>query len=217
MRNQSTSARLAESICKRILRREFVVGQRLVEPQLMQEFDVSRSTVREALKTLAANGIVELQHNRGAVVRTLSAEEAQDLVQVLELLTGLAARLAAGNIDQGDNRMRFEAAAKPLTDTEIRDDLLDQVLNRRAHFYQVMFETAGNMELARITPVSRAHLFRTQFYDGLTKNDVKAMIGEYRGITEAILAGDPVKAEAQMRRHVRKSAERSLPRCVAPT
>jgi DNA-binding GntR family transcriptional regulator len=212
--NESTSARLAESISKRILRRQFVVGQRLVEADLMSEFEVSRSTVREALKMLATSGIVELSHNRGAVVRTLSAKEAQDLLQVLELLTGLAARLAAEKIGQGDNRERFEAVAKPLSNTELTDDL-SQVLDQRARYYQVMLDIAGSPELARVMPVSRAHLFRTQFYTSLTKSDVKVMVAEYRSITQAILAGDPAKAEARMRRHIQKSAERSLPHYLA--
>jgi DNA-binding GntR family transcriptional regulator len=209
----STSARLAESISKGILRRQFVVGQRLVEADLMREFGVSRSTVREALKTLAAGGVVELHHNRGAVVRALSAEEGEDLLQVLEVLTGLGARLAAANIGQGGGRERFEAAASALTGIGMSDDP-GQVLTRRARYYQVMFDIAGNRELDRVMPLPRIHLFRTQFYGVPTKTDIKAMVAEYRGITDAILAGDPVQAEARMRRHIRKAAERSLARHV---
>jgi DNA-binding GntR family transcriptional regulator len=210
----STSSRIADAISKRILRRQYQVGQRLVEPDLMHEFGISRSTVREALKILAASGVIELIHNRGAVIRSLGVEDAQDLLQVLEMLSGLAARLAAEKIKHGNNRRRFEAAAKPLTDGDMSDDL-DRVLDQRARYYQAMFDIAGNKELNRVMPLPRVHLFRTQFYAFLTKSDVKAMIAEYRGITESILAGDSAKAEARMRRHIQKTAERTLPRYLS--
>lgn len=212
----STSARIADAISKGILRRQYQVGQRLVEAELMRAFEVSRSTVREALKMLAASGVVELNHNRGAVVRSLSARDVQELLQVLEMLSALAARLAADNIGRGNNRQRFEAAAKPLTSIDISDGL-DRVLSQRARYYQVMFDIAGNKELDRAMPLPRIHLFRTQFYALLSTSDVRAMINEYRGITDAILAGDSAKAESRMRRHIQKTSERTLPHYIHAT
>ena len=60
------------------------------------------------------------------------------------------------------------------------------------------------------------HLFRTQFYDYLTRADLRAMVAEYRGITDAILAGDAPLAEKRMRRHIVKTGERTLPRLGPP-
>lgn len=210
LQQRSSTDRIVDAISKGILRRRYVVGQRLVEADLMRELGVSRSTVREALKILATNGVVELSHHRGAVIRALSSEDARELLEVLEVLTGLAARLAAGNISAEKNRKRFEAVAKPLIEPKTSEDL-NLILDQRASFYQVMFEIADSKELNRVLPNSRAHLFRTQFYTYLTKPDLRAMITEYRGITEAILAGDAAKAESRMRRHLQKTAERTLP------
>jgi DNA-binding GntR family transcriptional regulator len=212
--SRSTSDRVAEAISKRILHRELGVGHRLVEADLMRDFGVSRSTVRESLKILAANGVVDLHHNRGAVIRSLSPHDARDLLQVLEVLSGLGARLAAEKIQHGNNRQRFNAVASPLTLADIPDDF-ELILNQRARYYQVMFDIAGNKELSQAMPLPRVHLFRTQFYAFLTKGDVKAMIGEYRGISDAILAGDPSKAETKMRRHILRTAERTLPRYLS--
>jgi DNA-binding GntR family transcriptional regulator len=69
--------------------------------------------------------------------------------------------------------------------------------------------------LNRVLPQARAHLFRAQFYNFLTTADLRSMVAEYRGITEAILEGDPVKAEARTRKHLQKSGERTLPRMSA--
>jgi DNA-binding GntR family transcriptional regulator len=211
---RSTPDRVADAIGKGILMRRFTVGQRLIEADLTRDLGVSRSTVREALRILAASGVVDLMPFRGAVIRSLTREDAASLLGVLEVLSGLAARLAAGNIHLGDNAKRFKAAAQKLIGADT-PEALERILDERANFYKVMFDIAASSELNRVLPQARAHLFRAQFHQYLTTADLRAMVAEYRGITEAILGGDPAKAEARMRRHLQKSGERSLPRMDA--
>jgi len=206
----SSPERIAASITKGVLRRDYVVGQRLIESELTQELKVGRSTVREALKILAANGVVEIVPHRGAVIRGLSLSDAKGLLTLLEVLTGLAARLAADNIDIGQNRKLFIAAAKPLIDDRPTVEL-DLILDERAHFYQAMLDIADNDELRRAMPLPRAHLFRAQFYAFLSRTDLRAMVKEYRSIAKAVLTGEGSKAELYARRHLQKTAERTLP------
>lgn len=206
----SSPERVAAGITKGILRREYVIGERLIESNLTGELGVSRSTVREALKILAANGVVEIVPHRGAVIRGLSLADAESLLALLEVLTGLAARLAADNIDRGQNRRLFSDAAKPLIAARPTIELA-KILDERARFYQAMLDVAGNSELRRAMPLPRAHLFRTQFYGFLSKGDLRAMVNEYRNIARAILAGASTKAERYARRHIQKTAERTLP------
>lgn len=206
----SSPERVASSITKGVLLRDYGVGQRLIESDLTQQLGVSRSTVREALKILAANGVVELVPHRGAVIRGLSLTDAEKLLALLEVLTGLAARLAANNIDRGQNRKLFMAASKPLIDARSTNEL-DRILDERARYYQTMLDIADNSELRRAMPMPRAHLFRNQFYGFLSKVDLRAMVTEYRNITKAILAGSGAKAERYARRHIQRTAERTLP------
>jgi DNA-binding GntR family transcriptional regulator len=206
----SSPERVAAAITKGVLRREYVVGQRLIESNLTQQLGVSRSTVREALKLLAANGVVELVQHRSAVIRGLSLADAASLLSVLEVLVGLTARLAAEKISQGQNRQLFTAAARPLVEPRPTNEL-DRILDERARFYQVMLDIADNDELRRAMPMPRAHLFRTQFYGFLSKADLRAMVTEYRNITKAILAGAGPQAETCARRHLQRTAERTLP------
>lgn len=207
---QSSPERVAASITKRLLRREFGVGQRLVEAELTDSLGVSRSTVREALKILASSGVVELIPHRGAVIRGLTLSDADHLLAVLEVLTGLAARMAAEKIGHGQNRQHFAAAARPLIEPDAGNEL-DRILDERARFYQSMLDVADSEDLNRAMPTWRAHLFRNQFYGFLTRGDLRAMVGEYRQISGAILAGDATKAELHARRHLQKTRERVLP------
>ena len=192
------------------MRREFVVGQRLVEAQLTEQFQVSRGTVREALKSLAASGVVELVPHRGAVIRGLSLADARNLLAVLEVLTGLAARLAAERIEIGRHKVQFSAAAQALLTPRSAGELA-KLLDQRARFYQAIFDIAGSDELNRAMPTWRAHLFRSQVHAQLTKLDLRAMVDEYRQIVDAITDGDGERAESVTRRHLQKSGERSLP------
>lgn len=88
---------------------------------------------------------------------------------------------------------------------------LNRILDERARFYQAMLDIADNSELRRAMPMPRAHLFRTRFYGFLSKADLRAMVTEYRNITKAILAGSGAKAELYARRHLQRTAERTLP------
>src|SRR4051812_3984945 len=81
-----------------ILRGEFLPGERLVEAQLMTRFAASRFNVRAALQDLAADGLVEMQRNRGAQVRKVSLDEAVEITEVRMVVEGLIAARAAERI-----------------------------------------------------------------------------------------------------------------------
>ncbi|HEX7385959.1 MAG TPA: GntR family transcriptional regulator [Castellaniella sp.] len=88
-------ALIRDRLRDRILQGEFRPGARLVESRLSDEMAVSRIPVREALRALAAEGLVTIEPRRGASVAILSDELAYDMVEVRAALEGLNARLAA--------------------------------------------------------------------------------------------------------------------------
>lgn len=201
--------KVVKAVSEGILRRRYAVGQRLVESDLTHELGVSRGTVREALKKLSAAGIVRLEPHRGAFVRSLSRRDARDLLLVLEVLCGLAARLAAEAIDAGTNRKRFLKATESIL--AYRDSVhLAGFLEERGRFYQTMLDIAGNAELDRVMPVPHIHLFRAQFHGVLPDRDLRETVREYQDICEAILAGDGKLAETRMCRHIRKTGDRIM-------
>src|ERR1700722_14737920 len=110
----SSPDRVVEAITDGIRAGRFVPGQRLLEADLTHDLSVSRGPVREALKRLAAEGIVTLTRHRGAYIRALQREEAKKILLVLEVLTGLAASLAAHEINAPGNRQRMRDALEHL-------------------------------------------------------------------------------------------------------
>ena len=90
--------KLAATLQARMISGELVSGTRLRQEALAEEFGVSRTPVREALRKLQASGLVEVQPHRGALVRAPSAREIRDAYEVRAELEGLAAQLAAERI-----------------------------------------------------------------------------------------------------------------------
>ena len=98
---------IIERLREAILAGRIVPGQRLVANDLTGQLGVGRGSVREAFQRLASDGLVEIIPNRGAIVRRLSRDQVRELFQIRVNLEGLAARLAAENINENSNRARF--------------------------------------------------------------------------------------------------------------
>jgi DNA-binding GntR family transcriptional regulator len=179
----------------------YVPGQRLVEVDLTQKWGVSRGTVREALNRLAAEGIVVLSRHRGAAIRVLDVAEMRDILAVLEMMIGMAARLAAQRIGLGANRERFAESFEVLLGFRSRPDSMDLV-RARNRFYRTLAAIGGNKELELLLSKVQVHLLRVQLR-ALHESLVVERFDDYGRIGDAVLAGDARRAELAARRHVR--------------
>ena len=93
-RATSSSGSVVEEILTGLYDGRYVPGQRLIEADLTRHLKVSRGSVREALSRLSAEGVVKLTLHRGAYIRTLTRAEVRGVLEVTEIIVGLAARLA---------------------------------------------------------------------------------------------------------------------------
>ncbi len=183
----------------------YVPGQRLVEAEMTRRWGVSRGTVREALNRLSAEGIVVLSQHRGAAIRRLDRVEMQETLAVLEMMIGMAARLAAKRIGDGDNRARFREAFERLLTFRSRPDSF-VLLQARNGFYRMLASIGGNRELQGLLGRMHVHLLRVQLralHEGLLTERFE----DYSRIGDAVLAGDARRAELAARRHVRAMSE----------
>jgi DNA-binding GntR family transcriptional regulator len=196
--------RVVDAIIRSIRAGSYVPGQRLIEADLTRDYQVSRGPVREALKRLAAEGVLTLTRHRGAYVRAMSRIEVRDSLIVLESLVGLMANLAARRIGEHDNAATMRAAHQRLL--AFRDDGgTAAFLDERRSFYDTILQIGGNVELKRMLPLMQIHLLRMQFQAYITPRDREKQFKEYATITEAILSGDAAKSETAGRQHVRRT------------
>lgn len=177
-----------------------IPGQRLIAPDLMRRFGVGRGTIREALHRLASSGVVSIIPNRGAQVRQLTRREVDEVLDIVEVLFGLAARGAAGSIHEADNRdqlRKLHAALHPAYTL----DAFNQFLEAREAYYRGIVALSGNHELQRQFPSAQVHIMRVQLRNfGRAADSVDP--NDYLFLTNAILSGDVEKAETAGRHHV---------------
>lgn len=196
--------RVVDSIVRAIRAGTYVPGQRLIEADLTREYEVSRGPVREALKRLAAEGVLTLTRHRGAYVRSLTRAEVHDSLMVLEVLVGLMAKLAARRIGVDDNAAKMREAFRRLLAFR-QDGGTAAFLDERRSFYDTILRIGGNHELQRMLPLMQIHLLRMQFQAYITPRDREKQFAEYRTITDTILSGDGVRSEKVAALHVRRT------------
>jgi len=213
----SASDKVFDAIVKGIRSGTFVPGQHLVEPDLTRRLGISRGSLREALKHLAAAGIVTLNRFRGAYIASLDRKAILDLLQTLEPLCRLAARLAAEHCDGEEDRRAMQGAAAAI-DEASRSHNRAQYLEQRRHFYSTLVGIGGNGELERAMPLARTDLFRAQIEAIQTEKQRNRHASGYSQIAKAVLEGNPSAAERAVQRHfegTRKTIE-ELPEGAFP-
>ncbi|MFE4451575.1 GntR family transcriptional regulator [Streptomyces sp. NPDC056796] len=179
---------------------DMVPGQRLVEQELSEVFRATRSSVREALQDLAAEGLVELIPRRGARVRVISVEEAVQITECRALLEGLCARRAAEYAtDEVRQELRGigEAMNRAVGDG---DPDAYSVLNRRLH--ERIGEAGGQKVAQALLERMNGQMVRYQFRLALRPGRPARSLPQHLAIIDAVVTGDPDAAEAAARAHV---------------
>lgn len=200
----STADQIVTQIVRGLYEGQYVAGQKLVEADLTQRFGVGRSTVREAFKRLEAEGLIAVSLHKGASIRSLSRDDVRDILEVVENLTGLSARLAAERISRAGDKKMLRHVMGTLKTLAAEDSF--EFSRLRGRFYLLLAQIAGNRELVRLLPMVQVHLVRAQFRTTYGIDARKQLIDDYERVVEAIVANDVVQAERAMRQHIRNTA-----------
>jgi len=195
---------LTREIRDAILSGEFVAGQRLVEADLTARFGASRSAVRLALVNLANEGLVERLPNRGARVRSISRDEAIEIVEVRIGLEALCARKAAEGLAEEDaddlRQLRAEMAAA------VEESDLVAYSARIQEFDRRLREFSGHVTAARLLERLHAQSARHQFRLAFAPGRAQKSLGQHLAIIDAILQRDADRAERATREHLQDVA-----------
>jgi|ERR1700733_8614535 len=209
---------VADKIREMILHGAFAGGDRLQEVPISEQLAVSRTPVREALITLADEGLVEYRTNRGYVVRNFTLDDVMDAYVVRESLEGLAVRILAERgldrtikrqleecLDEGDRILEFKRLTKAAREPW-------GAMNDR--FHKLLVESTNNAALidalARVTNIpyssSRVvHWFEDDDVEGLYQ--LRFVHSHHHTIFKAISHGEGYRAELAMRTHISYAAD----------
>lgn len=184
-------------IMQELERGRMVPGQRLVETDLAQRYEVGRNAVREAMQHLAVRGIVDLSPNRSPAIRLLDLAECLEVLEVASAMTRLAARAAAQAYD-ATAAAGLEAAVEDVAEAAASGEAAAFSRARRG-FYRCLLAIGGNRELQRLFPAIAMHIIHAQYPSPRLQG---IRLADYRAIAAAVTSGDPEAADRAALDHV---------------
>lgn len=212
------SEQLRAVLQRRILTGEIPVGTWLRHDTIADEFAISRTPVREALRMLAAQGIVEIVPNKGARVNGLAIRDVLELGEVRAALEGMAARLATERIDdeQVEQLERvwdaFDDAASAGAKSSRELSLMWTEANDT--FHSMILRAAGNRQLSNSIADLRQRLPHNVAFGAYAGNSrlLKRNLEEHRAIADAVINQRPAEAERLMSQHILDSIQATVRR-----
>lgn len=191
-----------------ILEFRFQPGERLIERELCELTGVSRTSVREALRHLESEGLVQNIPNKGPSVATVTPEDAQHIYEVREALEGLAGRLFAERattkeINALQSALQKLEAAFATGDTR-------EIVAEATRFYDVLLEGCGNDLIRDMIRSLHARVVFLRATSMSQPGRAPGSLNEMTKITEAICRRDPDAAEAACKEHVRLARNAAL-------
>jgi len=191
---------VAERLRQRIFAHELTPGTWIDEQKLAEQYGTSRTPLREALKVLAAEGLVELKPRRGCYVTEISRQDLDDifpLMAMLEARSALEAVRRAKAVDIRDMEgihERLEAAA--------RNGRIDAFFEANQEFHRKIQELSGNRWLVSVIQDLRKVLKMSRLHSLSLEGRLQQSLDEHRAIMAAFAAGNASEAERLMHDHL---------------
>jgi DNA-binding GntR family transcriptional regulator len=196
------------SLRKAILKGHFKPGERLVEKDLAQQMNISRTPIREAFRKLELEGLVDYAPRKGVVVVGVSPEDALEIYTICSVLEGLAARLAANNRSNEE----LGTLKKLLFGMEecIKKDKIDKLQTLHSNFHTSVAKLSKSPRLYQLIVSLRDYVGNfteiSYYLPGRLQHGWK----EHKEIIDAIDKGDDDMAERAARDHLMLAKESFL-------
>ncbi len=191
---------LFEHLRRLILTGQFETGQKLVEEELAEQFGVSRTPVREAIRKLEIEGLVRYQPRRGVIVTGISAQDVDEIYAAREVLEGLAARLAAkygtdAEITELERRLAEMNRASAAGDFQRSAKI-------HTRFDDLLYRMGHNRRLLGMLSQFSEYIERCKLVSMERPGRADEIRAEHEAMFRAIAARDPDAAEQMGRLHV---------------
>jgi DNA-binding GntR family transcriptional regulator len=192
-------------------------GDRLVEQRISEEFSLSRTPVREALRRLESEGLVVFRRNRGAAIRSMSADDVRDLYELRARLESYAAELASvrGSIRSYDAmdeaaeqfEQQVDGSGDPGT---ARDDQVRALSDTNNRFHQTIVAAAEHERLSQMlsSAVDVPLVFRA--LRGFERSELQRSAEFHRMTAHAIRRGEGTRAGRLMSEHILLGRDRLM-------
>ena len=191
-----------EELKRQILVGEIAPGTRIMEFELAEDMGVSRTPVREAIRKLEKEGLVTIEPRRGAYASDISIKDMVDVLEVRQMLEGMAASMAAQKVTE-EEKLDFVEANSAYKNA-VKKGNIEEIIRYDELFHQLIVSYSGNKTLNQLlSQVQELALrFRYIYYDDFSRYE--NMPVEHEEIEEAIISGDTQKAKVVAEEHVER-------------
>ena len=179
---------------------ELAPGVRLNEVELCNDMGVSRTPLREAIRSLATEGLVELQPNRGAIVSVISREDVTEILPIMASLEGLGGRLAAVNMKR-EKILQVRNIHNQMIG-HYRNGAVDDYFETNRLIHELITEGSGNQTLVDTINNLSAKVRRARFSAHMTAESWAKAVAEHEEIIDALESRDSDRLEAVLIQHI---------------
>lgn len=209
-KNQPIMPKVVDILRNSIIEGELNPGERINETAIASKLGISRSPIREAIKVLESENLVQIVNLRGSFVKDLSKKEIEDLYMVNSIIHRAAIRVAAGKMNSRMEK-KLKKLMRQITKAFEEADNIDKIRLLARQFHRFIIEATGNDLLLKIHDSLRIQEERFRYYT--IKAGAEALTeanNEHLAIGEALLKRDADLAESIINKHF----ERSLVRVI---
>ena len=183
-------------------------GDNLIETKLSDELGVSRTPIREAIRQLELEGLVQSIPNKGAVVKGISAQDIDDIYTIRMLIEGLAARWAAEKIT-GEELKELKEAVELEEFYTIKNDV-EHLMLFDSRFHEIIFRASKSKPLMHTLSTFHHYVQRARVSSLNNPERAQLALEEHKAILQAITEHDAEKAERLTTLHVRNASNNML-------
>lgn len=202
---KSLRGQVFDKIRSDILNGKYKRGEELVESSIGKELGISRTPVREAIRQLELEGLVQLVPNKGAFVTGISEKDVRDIYLIRARLEGLAARMAAKNITPELLDAMEETVV--LSEYHAKKEHYEQVCEMDSKFHKLLYKASGSRILEHTLTDFHQYVQRVRMASIMKKRRMEKSNGEHDAILTAIREHDEEKAELVATRHISNTVE----------
>ena len=198
--SHSLTAKVFNQLQNEILNGKYQPGDNLIETRLSTELGVSRTPVREALRQLELEGLVQSIPNKGVIVKGISAKDIEDIYTIRMMIEGLAARWAAQNITPEELVELKDAVELEEFYTQKND--IQHLLHFDSRFHEILFKASKSKPLMNTLRTFHHYVQRSR--NASLKSPVRAQeaLNEHKAILQAIIERDAERAEKLTTEHI---------------
>ena len=194
-----------EQLRQLILNGAFNPGQRLIERELCEQFQVSRTPIREVLKKLVLEGLLENKPYVGIMIPSLTAKDVQDLIDVREVVEGLAVRKAVELITDQEIETLQQIILR--TAELVRSNDIKELIKLNDKFHKTIVDITKNNTLIDVLQRLSYRITLARATSLNIPARPQSTLREHEEIFAAIQQRDPELAEQKMRYHIRAAGE----------